>query len=314
MYHLIVNTSGGSGGTRKTWQQVKKLLDERRIDYRAYRTTGKGSATRIAAKLTALPDKRVNIIVVGGDGTINEVLNGIRDFEKVRLGLIPSGSGNDFARGVGIPKNTTASLERILAAGDGRRIDIGQLEIPGARGETSKSRFFGISSGIGLDAIVCKRAMTSKIKVVLNHLGLGRLTYIIITVLALFTMKTYRMRLIVKQDGKSKVFVFPKMIFSAGMNLRAEGGGVRMAPFASARDGKLSLCTAFGIPRIKAFFLLPLLSMGKHEGKKGFFLYNAQQLEMITDKPMVVHADGEYMGDHKNVRLRALPGKLHVLA
>ena len=314
MYYFIVNTSGGSGKTSAKWREVKELIEERRIEYKAYRTTGKGSATRIAAKLSSLRENPVNIIVVGGDGTINEVINGIKDFERVRLGLIPSGSGNDFARGVGIPKNAAAALDRILAAGDGRRMDIGQLEIPGARGETSKSRFFAISAGIGLDAIVCKKAVTSRIKKVLNFLGLGRLTYIVITVITLFSMNTYRMRLILKQDGKSKVFVFPRMIFTAAMNLRAEGGGVRMAPMASARDGKLSLCTAFGIPRWKAFFLLPFLSMGRHEGKKGFFLYNAQQMEIVTDKPMVVHADGEYMGDHKNVRFRSLCGKLHVLA
>ncbi len=122
------------------------------------------------------------------------------------------------------------------------------------------------------------------------------------------------MRLILKQDGRTRVFVFPKMIFTAGMNLKYEGGGVPMAPLASSRDGKVSVCTAYGIPKWKAFLMLPLLIRGRHEGKKGFFLFNAQELEILLDRPMVVHADGEYMGQCKNLRLRSLHGKLRVLA
>ncbi|MCR5453102.1 MAG: acylglycerol kinase family protein, partial [Lachnospiraceae bacterium] len=151
MYYFIVNSSGGGGNATSTWKHVKRLLKQRKIEYTAFKTHGKGDATRYATQITENAAKKINLIVVGGDGTINEVLNGIKGFGKVRLGVIPTGSGNDFAKGMGIPKNTTAAFDRILAAGEGRKIDIGQLEIPGESGEKSRSCFFAIGAGIGLD-------------------------------------------------------------------------------------------------------------------------------------------------------------------
>ena len=125
---------------------------------------------------------------------MNEVLNGITDFDKVRFGMIPSGSGNDFARGLMIDKNPNIALHQILKAISREkngipvsRVDIGQVRW----GETEEeSRIFGISSGIGLDAIVCKKALHSKLKKVLNKIHLGKLTYLLLTVSSLFSMKT----------------------------------------------------------------------------------------------------------------------------
>ena len=99
----------------------------------------------------------------------------------------------------------------------------------------------------------------------------------------------------------------------ACMNFRAEGGGVPMAPGASAIDGKLSLASASGIPKWKTFFCLPLLVMAKHEGIKGFDIFESAECEISTDKPVVLHTDGEYIDDVSKIRYECLKSKLYML-
>ena len=96
---------------------------------------------------------------------MNEVLNGITDFEKVRFGMIPSGSGNDFGRGLWIAKNPKVGMHQILKAiaREQNGIPVTRVDLGLVRWGEEESRIFGISSGIGLDAIVCKKALNSKL-------------------------------------------------------------------------------------------------------------------------------------------------------
>ena len=317
MFYFIVNYTGGSGKARKTWNRVHFLLKEKEIEYKAYVTKRPGHAGELAKRISELPEDDIRLIVVGGDGTINEVLNGISDFSRIRFGVIPTGSGNDFARGMGIPKDPDKALDIILASVVGRNIDIGEV----TTGNGARS-YFGISSGIGLDAIVCKKNLDSKIKKFLNKLGIGGLSYIVLTITTLFSMETYDVKVKLKTsdisgDGiKSDTIeeeTYKKLIFLAAMNFFAEGGGVPMSPNASPEDGKLSICAVSGIPKWKTFFMLPLLTKGKHEGKKGFLLKDVDGLVFDADRPMVLHADGEYIGDETHIEMRVLRGILSVM-
>ena len=143
MYYFIVNYTGGGGKARKTWNRVHDLLKDKKIEYKAYVTKYPGHAGELAAKISEMDDEDIRLVVVGGDGSINEVLNGITDFERIRFGVIPTGSGNDFARGMGIPKDPDKALDIILASVVGRNIDIGEV----TTGNGARS-YFGISSGI----------------------------------------------------------------------------------------------------------------------------------------------------------------------
>ena len=317
MYYFIVNYTGGSGKARKTWNRVHFLLHEKNIEYKAYVTRRPGHAKDLAKKISELPGDDIRLIVVGGDGTINEVLNGITDFSRIRFGIIPTGSGNDFARGLGIPKDTDKALDIMLSSVSGRNIDIGEVIT-----ENGNSRYFGISSGIGLDAIVCKKNLDSKVKKLLNKFGIGSLSYIILTISTLFSMETYDVKVRLKTsdtgaDGVKKDLIeeerFSKLIFLAAMNFFAEGGGVPMSPNASSEDGKLSICAVNGIPKWQTFLKLPLLTMGKLEGKKGFLLKDVDSLVFDADRPMVLHADGEYIGDVKHIEMKVNRGVLNVM-
>ena len=103
------------------------------------------------------------------------------------------------------------------------------------------------------------------------------------------------------------------LIFTAAMNFKAEGGGVPMAPAASACDGKLSFCEAAGIPKWRTFLCLPFLVAAKHTSIHGFSVTDAKDCTIRLSRPMVVHADGEYCGEVTEVHFHCLPGKLRVL-
>ena len=339
MFYFLVNITGGSGRTRRIWRQIREVLAERDIGYKAYRTEGDEHVRRLAGRLSRLPDDHdIRIVVVGGDGTVNNVINGISDFGRVSLAVIPTGSGNDFARGLRLPADPMQVLDDILDCAPAdlssdeeaqvthiksrapvrRRLDLGKITWEGGE------RLFAISGGIGLDALVCKQALTSKLKNVLNRIGLGQMIYSILTVGNLFTMKYLKGKAVFSgtdeknpSDGRNltddSVVVSDQMIFLAAMNFPAEGGGVPMAPGADAEDGKLSVCAVAGIPRIRTFFCFPRLLAAKHEHINGFIIRDCRAVTLSLESPAVVHADGEYVGDLKTVTFECVPGALRCL-
>lgn len=306
MLYFIANETARTGKGVGVWKQIQMELREKKIPYKVFMTKYKGHAMELAKMLSEKEEKDICIIVVGGDGTLNEVVNGITDFEKVRISLIPAGSGNDFARNLGIKKNPKERLADILAcveAGEKcfERIDLGMVKWT----EDVEPRKYAISSGVGMDALVCKKNASSKIKVIMNKLGLGKLSYLIVTVQSLFTMETADMS--VKVDDSSTLN-FKRTIFAAAMNARAEGGGVPMAPKASVQDGLLSTCFVYKLTRVGALLRLPFLAMGKHEHFKGFKVFDCKKIVLQIKKPMALHTDGEYLGDVTEVCYTCLPG------
>lgn len=306
MLYFIINGKAQSGKGAAVWSELKAFLQSKEIAFKAVIAKYPGHAIEIAAKISSLNDDDIRIVVVGGDGTINEVINGISDFSRVKLGVISSGSGNDFAKGLGMSKNPTVQLERILSDTERKVIDIGKVTWDNCE----KPRYFAISSGIGLDALVCKKALTSRLKKVLNKVHLGRLTYLMLTVVSLFTMDTMQTETVI--DG-GKPAKRNKSIFTAAMNLRAEGGGVPMVPNAEPSDGLLSVCTISGIPKWCTFLALPFLVAAKHERIKGVEINNCKSYTVTTNKPVVLHADGEYVGDVMKVCFECEENKLTVI-
>ena len=148
-FYFIVNTHSKTGGAAAEWAELESKLRELKIDYEAFITQHVHHATELARELTT-SDEMINLIVCGGDGTVNEALNGIRDLSQVVFGHIPLGSANDFARGLKITGKPVEILEKILNSNSIEAYDIGQVEWSGG------SRRFAISAGAGIDAAVTK--------------------------------------------------------------------------------------------------------------------------------------------------------------
>lgn len=311
MLYFIANETARTGKGVGVWRQVQIELREKKIPYKVFMTERKEHATELAKMISEKDEEDICIIVVGGDGTLNEVINGITDFEKVRVSLIPAGSGNDFARNLNIKKSPQERLARILECVEKgtdcyERIDLGVAEWP----EATKPRKYAISSGVGMDALVCKKMMTSKVKVIMNKLGLGKVSYLIVTVQSLLGMETADIA--VKVDGSS-TRNFKRTIFAAAMNAKAEGGGVPMAPKASVQDGLLSTCFVYKFSKLGALIRLPFLATGTHEHLNGFKVFNCKSISLNIKKPMALHTDGEYLGDVTEVTYSCLPGKMRFM-
>ena len=311
MLYFIVNKNSGSGKGADAWRKVQNVLRDRNIRYRAFCTEHEGHAYTLAGTICENGDPDICLIVVGGDGTANEVINGITHFDRVRFGMIPTGSGNDFARGLQMKGDPAELLMQILQCAErgpqaARPIDLGEVSLPGM----DTPRRFSISAGAGLDAIVCKKALHSRLKKVLNHLHLGKLTYLFLTVHSLFSMKTADAAVCFDKDiqvSRRKAICF------AIMNFGAEGGGVPMAPHASATDGRLSVCSIFGIPKWRAFLSLPLLVTARHSKIRGFSVTDCRECRIKLKEKMLIHTDGEYCDKADRLHVACLPGLLRVL-
>lgn len=285
------------------WNQLEPELIKGRFDYECSLTRKPKEAGRIAAQITSDGEAHT-LVVLGGDGTLNEVVNGISFPEQTTVGYIPIGSSNDFARGLGIPKNPEEAMKIICHPSEIRQIDIGEV----IRG--NRSRRFIVSAGIGFDAAVCHEVCVSRWKVFLNRIGLGRLSYAAVALDRLKKDRPAAMRLTF-DDGSGKVL--DRTYFAAFMNLPYEGGGFKFAPEADPGDGQLDVIAAHGIGIPKVLFLLPLALMGKHTGFKGITLIKCREVHIQSERVLPLHTDGEPGFPRGDIRVRLTGSRLSVI-
>lgn len=283
MYNFIVNPKARSHQGIAVWKNLKKILDDRDIEYKEFLTKGPDYAKKVANRLTENPNAHPIIIVLGGDGTLNEVLNGICFVENVTLGYIPIGSSNDFARGMGITSDPEMMLENIITNPQYTYIDYGIAKI----GNVSKR--YIVSAGIGYDAGVCYETNYSSIKTILNRLKLGKFTYIVIALKQLVAQPKVKADICIDD----KVVHLNKMILLATHIQKYEGGGLMFCPRADYADGILDICTANNIPKLKILLALPTAYKGNHTRFKGIETHTCKRIRVTCDKPLYVHTDGE---------------------
>lgn len=296
MYYFIINPHSKTGHAKELWNILKQFLDEHQLQYEAYFTKRIGHATEIAKKICTTITGTKQIIIVGGDGTANEVINGLNNYSEVLLGYIPLGSSNDLARGLKLPKDPKQALELIIHPKFYRSIDHGQLTL----NNSNKTRRFAVSSGIGFDAAVCNEVLTSPLKKILNSIKLGKLTYILIAVKQILTYPHIDAEVIV--DSIEHIHV-KDLFFIASHIHKYEGGGLLVAPDAKDDDQQLSVCLVSNVPRIKMLFLMPTIFFGKHTKIKGVRMINCKTLQVKTKQPAIVHTDGEIAGLHNDFTL-----------
>ena len=308
MYYFIINEAGGRGRAGEKWRAIRRELLTKNVAHAAWMTHAKGEAMALARLVSAQKETDKRIVVLGGDGTINEVINGITDFESVALGVVPIGSGNDFARGLGMPKRPEHAMYQIFHSKGDTRLDLGEVKM-----DQHAPRRFGISAGVGMDAKVCQMVEASLSKSVLNRVNLGHLSYALLTLRAVLEMESARGVAIFERENDTVTRVFDQLTFLAAMNFRAEGGGVPIAPKASAHDGLLSACMAKDFTTSSALRMLPALGLGKHVGKKGVSVTEVKKVALHLETPLVVHADGEMLGSAHDISFEVLPKALRVL-
>lgn len=323
MYHIIINPASKSGRGAKIWSTVEPVLRQKKIAYNALISREAGHVTSLVKELsTSLsvsdPEIILKLIVLGGDGTLNEVLQGISDFSRVQIGYIPTGSSNDMARDLRLPKDPLKILELILSCREPVLMDLGCLTYDRFSGEYSrqhdkrprKRRYFIVSCGIGFDAAVCEEALASKFKNILNKIGLGKLTYLTIALKQLIRARKVTCS-ITLSDGK-KVYL-PRFLFVAGMIHQYEGGGFKFCPGADYHDGALDICAVGNIPKWLILIALPTAFSGQHYRFHGIESYRALSVHLETSIPLWVHTDGEVTMKSDSITMTCEKNKLQFL-
>ncbi len=287
MYHIIINPMSRSGKGLKIWKkEVEPLLHEEKIRYRSYFSRKAGDVARIMREiLSSATERPIRIILLGGDGTVNEAVQGITDYSDVILGYIPTGSSNDLARDLQIPTDPAEAVHLILHDGKAIPMDLATVSYD----DGSKRRFI-VSCGIGFDAAVCEEALHSNIKKFFNKIGLGKLTYLGIALKQLITAKSAKCT-ITLDDGTTATI--KRLLFVTCMLHRYEGGGFMFCPDADATDGYLDLCAVGDCPKFLLLFALPSAFKGKHYFMKGVTPYCAKEVRIETSIPLWLHTDGE---------------------
>lgn len=304
MYYFILNPASHSSEKVTVWSRVQQILHQRGIPHQVIATKYKGHAEKISHDISSR-DPNATIICVGGDGSIHEILNGLTNLNSITFGVIPNGSGNDFARGMHLRRDPQEALETILHPGLIVPMDIGYLKI------NDKVRRFGVSAGIGFDASICQEALSSPIKDTLNAVHLGSFTYGAIALKQILIYKPGPMS--IRLDGGRK-FHYPGIFFICIMNQKYEGGGFMMAPEAKPNDGILDLfVVGDGVTRGELVSALTLTRFGKQVHFPHVHFLRCTSAEIRADEDRPIHLDGESGGIHDVIQAGILPEKLNVI-
>lgn len=267
---LIINPNAGKGRARKLSGRLVSRLKELGLNAKPEITGKPGDATNLVYE--AATRSRV-VLIAGGDGTVLEAVNGaMRTPARPRLGLIPMGTGNDFAKSLGIDHRWKAACERLPHAKP-VCVDIGQCN----------ELYFASSVGIGFDAQVAAAANR------MRHVR-GNLVYFFALLKTLLWSSIPPSHLFLTID-ELRLEQFVTLLVAA--NGPWYGGKFKIAPFASLHDGLLDVLVAGGLSRFEILRLIPKVLRGTHLSSHAVQLYRTQHIVVDSPMPLPIHADGE---------------------
>ncbi|MDD6385985.1 diacylglycerol/lipid kinase family protein [Lactobacillus equicursoris] len=310
MYFIIANPAAQSGQNDN--RIIKKLEAALEAAHKPYFTCFSARPSYIRNFIKQFGQKEeVTLVAVGGDGTINGVVNAIEDFSKVKFAFLPIGSSNDLARGLGIKDiqkdpGQDDNIQKITEGKILRQMDLGELTYD----DTGAKRRFAVSAGVGFDAAVCYEVNRSKFKNFFNSFNQGRLSYGTIALRELATIPKVQAK-VTLDDGES--IKMNKLIFVACMNTAYEGGGFRFAPDADSSSGKLNLAAIGDLNLAQILPKFPAAYIGKYYHFKGVHHGQGQQIHIELSQPLWVHTDGEVTRKSQAVTISCLPHCLNLI-
>ncbi|WP_139492494.1 diacylglycerol/lipid kinase family protein [Brevibacillus dissolubilis] len=311
---FVVNPVSGNGRGRRVWGKLERVLQDRKINYQVRFTGRIGEAEKLAAELARQSDLST-IVAVGGDGTVHEVVNGLyqwlqdndsgqmnysaRKQATIRMGYIPAGSGNDFARAHQIPRYPLEALELILSnhvVGNASHAGIGDKAYEPAQPshaidliKFSNNRVAVNVVGAGLDGQVAHEANHASYKPWCNRFGLGGIAYVISLVRILFSYQPCSLSINV--DGQNETLTDVWLIAVA--NSPYYGGGMKICPQAQSDDGIAEICVVYRVSRWTLLRMFPQVFSGAHVSHPGVHFYRGRKITLRADKELFLQADGE---------------------
>jgi diacylglycerol kinase (ATP) len=291
---VILNPYAGNWTGARLAQSIEVELCQAGVEHDLVKTLRPGHATELAR--SAHGEGYSSVVAVGGDGTVSEVVNGLALSMLATgtistLGIIPIGTGNDFATVSGIPM-TVREATRCLAAGRTHLIDIGKVN----------DRYFNNECGIGFEAQVAIEAQKLK-----------RLKRFLVYLVAVFKVlvRYHQPTMTVTWDSGQ---VTQRVLMVSAGNGRRAGGGFYLTPEAKMDDGLLDYLYADALSRPEILRFLPLAMKGAHTRERAAHLGRTTHLTVTSDTPMPVHADGEVVSvGTKRVEIEIMPGQLQLI-
>ena len=301
---VMLNPISGNGAGEKTWPAIANALRRGGLDFDLVRTTGPRAAIALAEK--AKRDGYETLVAIGGDGTVNQVANGLMRAADGKtagtLAVIPVGSGNDFTKMLAMNLDWHEAVERILA-GKTRVIDVGRVigDEP-APGCDANDHYFVNALNTGFGALVAQH---------IHEIPLlqGFPLYLAGVFKTLLNYSVPRVK--IKLDEH---LVEQRSTMIAVANGRCIGGGFWIAPTAANDDGLLDVIIADGLGRAGILSLLPKVMQGTHIGDPRIKFAQAARVTIDSPDPLTVEADGEipYIGAH-HLEIELLPKRLTVV-
>jgi YegS/Rv2252/BmrU family lipid kinase len=281
---VIVNPVAGAYSTRRKWPIISRLLKRIGLSFDFEYTEGVGHAIELAR--AAASDGYRYLVAVGGDGTVNEVANGIlysTGATETALGIVSTGTGSDFARSAGIPRDYATACSTLT---NSRRlaIDVGVVEYQ-SKGQTLR-RFFVNGAGVGFDAAVVEK--TERLP---KYFG-GTIPYVAGLVRALFSYKNKPV--VLNVGGEVEAFRVLSVVVANGGYL---GGGMHIAPGAELGDGLLDVVVVGDLGKLELLKELPTVYKGTHINHPKVRMKKARRITVDSPERMLVHADGELLGE-----------------
>lgn len=299
---VIVNPNAGNGKGKKDWDTISALLKKEDLTFKACFTERKGHAIKVT--MDGISDGYRKIITVGGDGTLNEVVNGVFSnnscpANKISLALIPVGTGNDWGRMFGIPLDYQKAIKII---GENKQMihDIGIVSF--FNGSEKMSRYFINIAGLGFESVVVRRTNIQK------DMGRGgKLIYFYNLLMSLLFYKNTEAEIII--DG-NKVTAD---VFSINVgNGRYCGGGMRQTPDALPDDGFLDVTVINGMGKFEIIRNLNILYDGSILKHPKIDSYRCKTIKVSSASVLYTEADGESLG-HTPAEFGIIPAAVNVV-
>lgn len=301
---FIVNPASARGTTLGVWSRLRQEISALGIAFDEHLTSGPSEATEIASEAFRRGVERV--IAVGGDGTLSEIVNGYFDEQglafngEAAIGLLPSGTGSDFRRSLGMT-NHSNSISALLHS-EARPVDVARADFRDFNGERAKRFFINVASfGLGGDVSASVNRWRNSLP---RWIG-GRARFSAAALAALGRYKNVRVSM--RLDDEREIQISSNLIVVA--NGKFAGGGMMLAPDAELDDRLLDVIVTDEATRWDVIKELPRIQRGGHLKNPKVTALRAREVSIESEEPMAADLDGETVG-HTPVNITLLPAAI----
>ncbi|MCE7792104.1 diacylglycerol kinase family lipid kinase [Salipaludibacillus sp. CUR1] len=291
MFLLIVNSSSGQSVFKDFAQKLTIKLDTSFVPYFTHDYQEDDLWVQVKSFIKEKKSGLSGIVVVGGDGTLHRAINELFQY-NLPFGLVPAGSGNDFAKALNIPLQHEKAFTRILT------------RTPDSYDLIKVNNHLVLSvAGVGIDAETAARTRNSSLKKWLNRIGLGKLSYLITFIAILGSFTPYSLEL-TQKDGQKHIFT--KVWLTAVGNTPFYGGGIPVCPQADPQDGLMDVTVVHRLSWFKLLLVLPAVFFKFHTKLPYVTCHKTKQMTVTTKAPVLTQGDGELIG-HTPLEISILP-------